>query len=153
VNTLCAEIEDELSVGGVFLRLYNSQPGWTLREPRQFMIACFEKFVSLCSDRSTAATDQIQQLALAITNVLRVNTTMVDSVAALGMWPPACLFGRGPCPWRPMMYLFEYPVIAGSSFYFKINEEENHILVVVQSIVYHMLSRWAQGTYRRLSRC
>jgi hypothetical protein len=85
VNTLCAEIEDELSVGGVFLRLYNSQPGWTLREPRQFMIACFEKFVSLCSDRSTAATDQIQQLALAITNVLRVNTTMVDSVAALGM--------------------------------------------------------------------
>lgn len=41
------EAEGELSVGGVFLRIFIAQPAWVLRKPREFLIALLEKFTEL----------------------------------------------------------------------------------------------------------
>ncbi|KAH0627267.1 hypothetical protein JD844_002784 [Phrynosoma platyrhinos] len=41
------EAEGELSVGGVFLRIFIVQPAWVLRKPREFLIALLEKLTEL----------------------------------------------------------------------------------------------------------
>jgi len=41
------EADGELSVGGVFLRIFIAQPAWVLRKPREFLIALLEKFTEL----------------------------------------------------------------------------------------------------------
>ena len=41
------DVEGELTVGGVFLRLYIANPGWVLRKPKDFMIELLEKWTEL----------------------------------------------------------------------------------------------------------
>lgn len=55
---LCAQIpenftvaygagQDELEVGGVFLRIFIAQPGWVLRKPREFLVSLLETLTEL----------------------------------------------------------------------------------------------------------
>jgi len=39
-------------VGGVYLRLFIAQPGWVLRNPREFTVAIMDKFTRLISNAS-----------------------------------------------------------------------------------------------------
>lgn len=39
--------EGELEVGGVFLRIFISQPGWVLRKPREFLVSLLETLTGL----------------------------------------------------------------------------------------------------------
>ena len=41
------QVQGEVTVGGVFLRLFISQPTWVLRKPKEFLIALLEKFGQL----------------------------------------------------------------------------------------------------------
>ena len=41
------QVQGEVSVGGVFLRLFIAQPTWVLRKPKEFLIALLEKFGQL----------------------------------------------------------------------------------------------------------
>lgn len=39
--------QDELEVGGVFLRIFIAQPGWVLRKPREFLVSLLETVTEL----------------------------------------------------------------------------------------------------------
>ena len=39
-----SQVQGEVVVGGVFLRLFINQPTWVLRKPKEFLIALLEKF-------------------------------------------------------------------------------------------------------------
>ena len=40
-------IQGELTVGGVFLRLFIANPGWVLRKPKEFVTELLEKWSEL----------------------------------------------------------------------------------------------------------
>ena len=42
-----SQVQGEVVVGGVFLRLFIAQPTWVLRKPKEFLIALLEKFGQL----------------------------------------------------------------------------------------------------------
>ena len=46
-NVVYGDVEGEVTVGGVFLRLFISQPSWVLRKPREFMVAILERYTDL----------------------------------------------------------------------------------------------------------
>lgn len=39
--------QDELEVGGVFLRIFIAHPGWVLRKPREFLVSLLETLTEL----------------------------------------------------------------------------------------------------------
>ncbi len=41
------DVQGELIVGGVFLRLFISNPGWVLRRPKDFLTELMEKWTHL----------------------------------------------------------------------------------------------------------
>eukprot|EP01134_Creolimax_fragrantissima_P008258 CFRG8258T1 len=85
-DAIYQELENELVCDGVYVRLYNLQPTWSLRHPRQYLVACFEKFISVChSDESDS--DNLEQLSMAMCNLLRSNSAIADSLASLGYIP------------------------------------------------------------------
>ena len=46
-SVVFADAIGELTVGGVFLRLYVANPGWVLRKPRDFVVELLEKWSEL----------------------------------------------------------------------------------------------------------
>ena len=44
-----SDVQGELTVGGVFLRLFIANPGWVLRKPKEFLTELLEKWSSLTS--------------------------------------------------------------------------------------------------------
>jgi DnaJ family protein C protein 13 len=44
-----ANIEGELIIGGVFLRLFIANPGWVLRKPKEFIVELLEKWSEVVS--------------------------------------------------------------------------------------------------------
>lgn len=42
-----SDLEGEVVVGGVYLRLFIQQPNWVLRKPKEFLIAILERFDQL----------------------------------------------------------------------------------------------------------
>lgn len=47
-----SQVQGEVVVGGVFLRLFIAQPTWVLRKPKEFLIALLEKFGQLVQSTS-----------------------------------------------------------------------------------------------------
>ncbi|EDV26296.1 uncharacterized protein TRIADDRAFT_21978 [Trichoplax adhaerens] len=79
-------IEGELTVGGVFLRLFISQPAWVLRKPREFLIALTEKFSQLIG--STAPdTEVLETVTTAIVAFFNAQPLMMDQLPSLGHIP------------------------------------------------------------------
>lgn len=48
-SVVYTNVEGELTIGGVFLRLYIANPGWVLRKPKDFMVELLEKWSELTS--------------------------------------------------------------------------------------------------------
>ena len=44
-----SDVQGELTVGGVFLRLFITNPGWVLRRPKEFLTELLEKWSQLTS--------------------------------------------------------------------------------------------------------
>lgn len=44
-----SDVQGELTVGGVFLRLFISNPGWVLRRPKEFLTELLEKWSQITS--------------------------------------------------------------------------------------------------------
>lgn len=47
-----AEAAGEMVVGGVFLRLFISNPAWVLRKPKEFLVELLEKWCTLTATNS-----------------------------------------------------------------------------------------------------
>ena len=48
-SVMYTDVQGELVVGGVFLRLFISSPGWVLRKPKEFMVELLEKWSEIVS--------------------------------------------------------------------------------------------------------
>lgn len=42
-----SDVQGELTIGGVFLRLFIANPGWVLRKPKEFLTELMEKWTQL----------------------------------------------------------------------------------------------------------
>ncbi len=47
-----SQVQGEVVVGGVFLRLFIAQPTWVLRKPKEFLIALLEKLSTMVQSTS-----------------------------------------------------------------------------------------------------
>ena len=48
-SVVYSDVEGELVVGGVFLRLFVANPGWVLRKPKEFITELLEKWSEIVS--------------------------------------------------------------------------------------------------------
>ncbi|KJE90900.1 DnaJ domain-containing protein RME-8 [Capsaspora owczarzaki ATCC 30864] len=90
-----SELQGELLVGGVYLRLFLKQPSWALRNPRQFLVSLFDKFIQY-STRGGASTGSVEQsmldmLSQSIVYLLKAQPMLLDQVAAAGHVPKIVL--------------------------------------------------------------
>jgi DnaJ family protein C protein 13 len=46
-SVVYSDVQGELTVGGVFLRLFVANPGWVLRKPKEFLVDLLEKWSEL----------------------------------------------------------------------------------------------------------
>lgn len=52
-NVVYSDVEGELTIGGVFLRLFIANPGWVLRKPKEFLTELMEKWTHIISMQNT----------------------------------------------------------------------------------------------------
>lgn len=82
-----AEIStNELVVSGVYLRLYASNPGWTLRRPRQFLSDLLD-FIVENANRSGTPKEILDTASTALVGFLNNSPHMADAVPVLGHIP------------------------------------------------------------------
>lgn len=76
----------ELVVSGVYLRLYASNPGWTLRRPRQFLSDLLDFIVENAS-RSGTPKEVLEIASSALIGLLNNSPHLADAVPVLGHIP------------------------------------------------------------------
>uniref|UniRef100_A0A674K734 DnaJ homolog subfamily C member 13 n=1 Tax=Terrapene triunguis TaxID=2587831 RepID=A0A674K734_9SAUR len=80
------EAEGELSVGGVFLRIFIAQPAWVLRKPREFLIALLEKFTELL-EKNNPHGETLETVTTATVCLFSTQPQLADQVPPLGHLP------------------------------------------------------------------
>lgn len=77
------ERPEDVQVGGVYLELFMKQPNWSVRRPREFLIAILEKFVEVAGD-SHRNPEVLELVTTAAASFLQGQPTMTDYIVALG---------------------------------------------------------------------
>ena len=77
------QVQGEVAVGGVFLRLFISQPTWVLRKPKEFLIALLEKF------------GQLTQSSNPDVRIISLTSFFSYKLCEKGMWVTALGFACG----------------------------------------------------------
>lgn len=85
-DTLADITTSELVVSGVYLRLYVSNPGWTLRKPKQFLSDLLD-FVVENINRTGVEKDVLDISTKALTALLATQPNLADSIPVLGHIP------------------------------------------------------------------
>ena len=55
---------DELQLGGVYIRLLNKNPMWSLRRPREFITCLFDRIIDLTGVENITETKQMDELTV-----------------------------------------------------------------------------------------
>jgi len=76
-------IPGEVIVGGVYLKLFIKQPGWGLRNPKQFVVSLFDKYFELA--QGSPGEHPIVTVADAIVLLLTAQTQISAYVASIGL--------------------------------------------------------------------
>ncbi|EGG18717.1 DnaJ like protein [Cavenderia fasciculata] len=75
--------ENEIFIGGVYISLFLKQPGWSLRNPRKFLLEVFDLLIKLAgADGGHDA--KIQQLSLAIISLFQHHNVISDQLPSTG---------------------------------------------------------------------
>lgn len=85
-SVVYTNVEGELTVGGVFLRLFISNPGWVLRKPKEFMVELLEKWSELTGIANPNG-ELLETVTLGIVSFFTVQAVMLDQVPQLGHIP------------------------------------------------------------------
>lgn len=80
------QVQGEVTVGGVFLRLFIAQPTWVLRKPKEFLIALLEKFGQL-TQSSNPDGEILETVTTACVCLFSHQPTLADQVPPLGHIP------------------------------------------------------------------
>ncbi|KAK0425897.1 hypothetical protein QR680_009446 [Steinernema hermaphroditum] len=76
----------EVVVGGVFLRLFNANPTWAVRHPKQFTTELMERVLQLMEK----PTDEIEIATTTLVNLIAHHPTTADQLPAQGYLPTFC---------------------------------------------------------------
>jgi len=76
-------VAGEVVIGGVYLRLFVKQPNWGLRNPRQFLVALFDKYIVLASGSPNE--NPISLVAEAIVLLITVQVQLASYAASVGL--------------------------------------------------------------------
>ncbi|WAR09956.1 DJC13-like protein [Mya arenaria] len=85
-NVVYNEVAGELVVGGVFLRLFISNPGWVLRKPKEFLTELLELWSKLVSVASPDA-EKLETVTTATVCLFSSHSSLTDQVPSLGYVP------------------------------------------------------------------
>ncbi|CAG5130505.1 unnamed protein product, partial [Candidula unifasciata] len=81
-----SDVQGEVVVGGVFLRLFISNPGWVLRRPKEFLTELLEQW-----SQATVAVafngEMLETLTTAVVCLFQANSSLLDQVPSLGYIP------------------------------------------------------------------
>nr|XP_014352446.1 PREDICTED: dnaJ homolog subfamily C member 13 [Latimeria chalumnae] len=81
-----SEAYGEVSVGGVFLRIFIAQPGWVLRKPREFLVALLEKLTEML-EKNNPNGEMLETVTTATVCLFSTQTQLADQVPPLGHLP------------------------------------------------------------------
>lgn len=54
-----SDVQGELTIGGVFLRLFIANPGWVLRKPKEFLTELMEKWTQLITAQNNDVRNRV----------------------------------------------------------------------------------------------
>ncbi|CUF24956.1 endosomal trafficking protein, RME-8, putative [Bodo saltans] len=77
------ERPEDIQVGGVYLSLFLKQPNWSVRKPKDFLIALLEKFVQCASDQNIEA-ETLDLVTSCTASFLAGQPSITDFMVALG---------------------------------------------------------------------
>ncbi|XP_046378006.2 dnaJ homolog subfamily C member 13-like [Haliotis rufescens] len=80
------DVEGELIVGGVILRLFISNPGWVLRRPKEFLTELLEKWTQL-TDMTNPDGEVLETVTTAVVCLFQTQQALLDQVPQLGYVP------------------------------------------------------------------
>ncbi|XP_031572111.1 dnaJ homolog subfamily C member 13-like [Actinia tenebrosa] len=80
------EAEGELTIGGVYLRLFIQQPAWVLRNPKEFLHALLEKFVETVN-KTSPDSQYLETITQAVLCLFTAQPTLADQIPGLGHIP------------------------------------------------------------------
>ncbi|EFA79862.1 DnaJ like protein [Heterostelium album PN500] len=75
--------DNELFIGGVYISLFLKQPGWSLRNPRKFLLEVFDTLIKLAAN-DNGSDPKIQQLSLAIISLFQHHNVISDQLPSTG---------------------------------------------------------------------
>ncbi|XP_016394510.1 dnaJ homolog subfamily C member 13 [Sinocyclocheilus rhinocerous] len=78
--------QGELEVGGVFLRIFISQPGWVLRKPREFLVSLMDTLTALL-EKNNPNGEALETVSTAAVCLFSTQTQLADQVPPLGHLP------------------------------------------------------------------
>uniref|UniRef100_A0A914YWG2 J domain-containing protein n=1 Tax=Panagrolaimus superbus TaxID=310955 RepID=A0A914YWG2_9BILA len=79
-------VEGEIIVGGVYIRLFNTNPSWTVRHPKQFATELMEKVLELMNTPN----DFLEPVTTALCSLIQYNKAIADQIPAQGYLPQFC---------------------------------------------------------------
>ena len=79
-------IEGEIIVGGVYIRLFNTNPNWTVRHPKQFATELMEKVLELMQSPNK----HLEQITTALVALFQYHPSTADQIPAQGYLPQFC---------------------------------------------------------------
>ncbi|XP_077997979.1 dnaJ homolog subfamily C member 13-like [Glandiceps talaboti] len=80
------DVEGELTIGDVYLRLFIAQPSWVLRRPKEFMIELMQKYVELISMRAPSG-EVLETVTTAVVSLFMAQPILADQLPPLGHIP------------------------------------------------------------------
>jgi len=78
-----ANIQDELVISGIYIRLFISNPGWVLRKPREFLIDLLENILQLMNSKENN-NEKLEALTTALVKLLEAQPPLAEIVPATG---------------------------------------------------------------------
>jgi DnaJ family protein C protein 13 len=78
--------QNEVVIGGVFLRLFIANPGWVLRKPKEFLVELFEAWAELTL-RKQQEGEQLEQITQALVQLFQAQPLLLELVPQMGSLP------------------------------------------------------------------
>ncbi|KAK6166630.1 hypothetical protein SNE40_023278 [Patella caerulea] len=85
-SVVYSDIQGELTVGGVFLRLFITNPGWVLRKPKEFLVELLEKWAQLVGVNSPDG-EVLETVTTAVVCLFQAQSGLLDQIPQLGYIP------------------------------------------------------------------
>lgn len=82
-NLIQSSNKDEIIVAGVYLRLFNQNPSWVLRKPKEFLTELMNRFQTLIKT-PTFESSEMEVVSTALKNLLVAQPSLLDFIPAMG---------------------------------------------------------------------